>query len=115
VYSKIPTTVNIGDPELTQSNGILTLRQNYPNPFFSSTSISYELTSPAVIKMSVYDINGKLVDILKEEHQAAGEYTFLWYGSNSRGESLKTGVYLLVAEVHAEGQIYRQTKEMIRQ
>jgi hypothetical protein len=116
VYSKISTAVGIDDPKMDMSNSLLTLNQNYPNPFISSTSITYQLTSPASIKMSVYDINGKLVDILKEEYQPAGEYTIIWNGSGSGGDPLKTGVYLLVAEVKSNGQFFRQTKEvMIRQ
>ena len=113
VYSKISTAVGIDDPVKDISNSLLTLSQNYPNPFISSTSITYQLTSPASIKMSVYDINGKLVDILKEKHQPAGDYTIIWNGSSSSGDPLITGIYLLVAEVHAEGQIIRQTKEMM--
>jgi hypothetical protein len=113
VYSKISTTVNIGDHELAQSNGVLTLRQNYPNPFFSSTSISYQLTSPVSIIMSVYDINGKQINILRKEKQQVGEYTFNWDGTDSNGNQLKPGVYFLVLEARGNGQIFRQTREML--
>ena len=63
--------------------------------------------------MSVYDINGRQMAILKEEHQPAGEYTITWNGSNSVGEPFKTGVYLLVAEVKVSGQYFRKTIEMM--
>ena len=63
--------------------------------------------------MSVYDISGKLIDILKRENQHIGEYTIDWDGSNSNGWQLKTGVYYLVTEAQTEGQIVRQTREMV--
>lgn len=113
VYSKISSTVNIDEYENDYSTGVLTLHQNYPNPFFSTTSITYKITSPARIIMSVYDINGKLIDILKRENQHIGEYTIDWDGSNSKGWQLKTGVYYLVMDAQTESQIVRQTREMV--
>ncbi len=113
VYIKISPTVNVDNHAMDHSNGVLTLNQNYPNPFFSTTTIAYKLTSPATMEMSVYDINGRLVDILKKENQNIGEYTLVWDGSKSNGGLLKTGVYYLVTEARSEGRIFRQTREMV--
>jgi hypothetical protein len=113
VYSMISSTVDINDLEMENSNGVLTLNQNFPNPFFNSTTISYQLTSPASIEISVYDINGRLVDILKKQNQYIGEHTLVWDGSNSNGGLLKTGLYYLVTEARSEDRIFRQTREMV--
>ncbi len=37
------------------------LEQNYPNPFSSSTAISYELKTQADISVAIYDILGRVV------------------------------------------------------
>ena len=113
VYSKITTGVYIDDPELDGSNSSLKLNQNYPNPFSSSTSITYHLSSPSGIKMSIYDSKGRLINILQAAHQPAGDHTLIWDGSDSNGGQLKTGVYYLVMEAKEKSQLYRQTREMI--
>lgn len=113
VYSKITTGVYIDDPELDASSSSLKLNQNFPNPFSSSTSITYHLSSPSRIKMSVYDSMGRLINILQAEHQPAGEHILVWDGSDSNGGQLKTGVYYLVMEAQEKSQIYRQTREML--
>ncbi len=113
VYIKIASTVNIDVHENDHSNGVLTLHQNYPNPFSSITSITYSLLAPASIRISVYDINGRLIDIIRKENQAIGEYVIDWDGSNSNGGQLRTGVYYLATEAQTDGQIFRQTKEML--
>jgi hypothetical protein len=113
VYSKISTPVGIGDPEMDITEGFLTLHQNYPNPFVSSTTITYRLTSPASIQMSVYDMNGKLIDILTKEHQPSGAYTMIWDGRNAGGEKLNPGIYILLADVRVNGHVLRQTIEMM--
>jgi hypothetical protein len=48
------------------------LFQNYPNPFNPSTVISYSLPHSDFIKVSVYDILGRELEILDEGYKNAG-------------------------------------------
>jgi flagellar hook assembly protein FlgD len=50
------------------------------------------------IKLSVYDVMGRLVDIVSEGTKAAGNHTFTWNATN-----LASGMYLLRLET--EGQV----------
>ena len=113
VYIKVASTVNIDVHENDHLNRVLTLHQNYPNPFSSTTSITYSLHAPARISISVYDINGRRIDIIRKEQQGIGEYVINWDGSDSNGGQLRTGIYYLATEAQAEGQIFRQTKEIL--
>ena len=51
-----------------------TLEQNYPNPFNPSTKIRYALDETAEVTLSVFDISGRLVDLLDAGTRAAGVY-----------------------------------------
>lgn len=48
------------------------LNQNYPNPFNGSTRISFTLIKPGNVKIAVYDLLGREIGILINEHMEAG-------------------------------------------
>jgi hypothetical protein len=54
------------------------LEQNYPNPFNPVTSIQYKLPTDCKVVLSVYDLNGRLVEAMVNEMQSAGSYRVLW-------------------------------------
>ncbi len=64
------------------------LLQNYPNPFNPSTTINYRLTKPGFVELKVYDILGRVVNVLVNKWQPAGDYKVIWNPSN-----LSSGVY----------------------
>ena len=45
-----------------------------PNPFSTSTTISYTLTQNEKVSLYLYDMSGELVDIILNENQQAGTY-----------------------------------------
>ena len=93
---------------------VATLFQNAPNPFVPSvsgrTSISY-LISPAAggasaddvgatdVRIAVYDVAGRLVNVLFEGQKAPGGYTVEWEGLNHRGIAVSSGVYYYTLSV----------------
>lgn len=74
------------DDELVTS---FNLMQNYPNPFNPSTKIKYALNQPGVVKINVYDLLGRLVKSLVNEHQEAGTHAVEFDGYN-----LASGTYV---------------------
>lgn len=79
------------------------LEQNSPNPFSSSTNISYTLEMAAKVQILVLDMNGRLVEELQQGYQKAGEHKVLW---NSGG--YESGIYiykLIVDEKSASGKM----------
>ncbi|MCB1059934.1 MAG: T9SS type A sorting domain-containing protein [Calditrichaeota bacterium] len=52
--------------------------QAYPNPFNPSTSLSFELPKDVDVTLSVFDIQGRLVDEIVNGHLAAGAHTVNW-------------------------------------
>ena len=74
------------------------LLRNYPNPFNPETWIPYQLAESAEVTLTIYDMNGQLVQRLAVGHQAAGMYqsrsrAVYWDGRNQLGESVASGLY----------------------
>ncbi len=67
------------------------LYQNYPNPFNPSTKIKFDLSHSSNVKLSVFDISGKEIDVLVNENLNTGTYEFTWNAGN-----LSSGVYFYV-------------------
>ena len=66
------------------------LNPAYPNPFNPSTSLSYSLPLDGQIELSIYDINGRLVEKLVDSYQFAGSYNVTWNASH-----ISSGVYFV--------------------
>jgi flagellar hook assembly protein FlgD len=86
------------------------LRQNYPNPFNSLTTIQFDLPSPSVVTIKIYNIQGKLVISLSDEkYWDAGAHTVYWDGKDIYGNLVSSGEYFCRMET---GQ-YKETRKML--
>jgi flagellar hook assembly protein FlgD len=74
------------------------LEQNYPNPFNPSTTITYALAQPGLTVLKIYDVLGKEVRLLVNEHKAAGEHTAQWDGKDNSGRGVVSGIYIMMIE-----------------
>jgi len=63
-----------------------------PNPFISTTTISYSLSKASNVQAEIYDITGRDVGKLIEEKQIAGNYKIIF---NTGNYKLGKGIYLL--------------------
>ena len=84
--------------DLSQVPSETALLANYPNPFNPETWIPYQLSESAEVTLSIYSMDGKLVQRLDLGHQAAGTYqsksrAAYWDGKNSVGEQVASGIY----------------------
>jgi len=72
------------------------LYHNYPNPFNSSTTISYQLPNVTIVSVTIYNVTGQLVDILiNDEIQSAGIHSACWDGKNKEGKNMSSGIYFI--------------------
>ena len=83
------------------------LTQNYPNPFFASTTISYTLGSPSLVQVTVYDILGREVHVLENAIRSSGTHHVSWDGLDANGNRVASGIYFYRMETEA-GIITRQ-------
>ncbi len=71
------------------------LSQNVPNPFNPSTTINYQVPNGgADVSIRIYDVAGRLVRTLVDEHRPAGTHAVAWDGRNQAGTRVASGVYI---------------------
>ncbi|MBN2281114.1 MAG: glycoside hydrolase family 3 C-terminal domain-containing protein [Candidatus Marinimicrobia bacterium] len=80
------------------------LENNYPNPFNPETTICYFIPQKSMVKLTVYDLTGKMVKPLVTKEQPAGHYTV-----NFNGDGLSSGIYFY----RLETENFYQTKQMV--
>ena len=54
------------------------LSQNYPNPFNPSTAIKFDIPKSSPVKLSVFDVTGREIEVLVNENLSAGSYSVSW-------------------------------------
>jgi hypothetical protein len=73
----------------------LHLHPNYPNPFRTSTTLTYDLPSATTVQVAVYDVLGRRVQVLVDERKEAGRHTVQWNGQDASGRPLASGLYFV--------------------
>jgi hypothetical protein len=90
-YLSLDTTITDINPIIKTQNDL----SIYPNPFSSSTTIEYTLTQRSHIKLSLEDITGKEICILKDAVLEDGKYATVL---NSDQQNLSAGMYFVKLE-----------------
>lgn len=81
------------------------LAQNSPNPFRGITEIGYELLTDSHVRLDIFDVTGRKVATLIDEHQSAGHKTAHWSGQAANGADLPGGVYFYKMQAGERTQI----------
>jgi len=88
-------TAVVGPPPFVRWSG------NYPNPFASSTTITFDLPEAGPASVTIYDVTGRLVTTITDRVFAAGPARVVWNGRDPRGRRLPSGVYLYAVRTPA--------------
>lgn len=100
-FSSTLGAIDRTDSNIPQS---FTLNSNFPNPFNSSTTISYSISKSSDVSLKLYDINGRDVNTLVNFHQNPGTYTVKIDGSK-----LASGTYF----VRLQAGEFSQTRKVV--
>lgn len=84
-----------GSAGVHDASAFLSNVSNFPNPFSTSTTISYSLLQDAQVVLEVYDVTGKRVQVIENAHRSAGNYTTVYDASK-----LESGIYFLKVGVN---------------
>jgi hypothetical protein len=72
----------------------LVLYQNQPNPFSGVTDIAFSLDKNDRVRLSVYDITGRLIRTLVDKPLEAGWHSESWDGLDTSGKPVASGIYI---------------------
>ncbi len=81
------------DPSVPQT--VFSLAQNYPNPFFAQTGITFSLAQDKQqASLRIYNCKGQLVRTLVEGVLNSGSQSLVWDGLDQSGNAVTSGIYL---------------------
>ncbi len=78
------------EDEITPIDYKVTIK-NYPNPFNNQTIIKYTIPESEFVNITMYDMLGREIEVLKNEYQNAGAFSIPW-----TAKGLSSGVYFAV-------------------
>ena len=85
------------------------LKQNFPNPFNPTTTISYNVPDQSYVSVKVYDILGRHMTTLVDGTVSAGNHSVVWNATDMNGNVVSAGVYFYTIESGS----FRETKRML--
>jgi phosphatidylserine/phosphatidylglycerophosphate/cardiolipin synthase-like enzyme len=81
------------------------LNQNYPNPFNPVTNIKFQIPENGFVKIKIFDVLGRLVNVLVNKQLTSGNFEAKWDAGN-----YSSGIYFYSLEVNGN---LKETKSMI--
>ncbi|MCS5623052.1 MAG: T9SS type A sorting domain-containing protein, partial [Candidatus Marinimicrobia bacterium] len=85
------------------------LYQNYPNPFNPATIFRYDLPKNTNVKLTIYDLMGKIVKNLVSDQQNSGYKLIQWNSTNNKDQPVSAGMYFYTIQAGE----FRETRKMI--
>jgi hypothetical protein len=94
--------IDITDGELAVDNeampDLISISNNYPNPFNPSTSFDIQIPFKQQIRIKVMSVTGKRIAEIANQTLPAGNWTFRWDGMSNSGKPAPSGQYFIVIE-----------------
>jgi hypothetical protein len=109
VWAASGCTGPLTDVQNDQVPGTFALSQNYPNPFNPSSRIEYSIPRSGDVRIAVYDVLGREVQVLINGYHTAGVFS-----TEMSASRLASGVYFYRMELASDGGLQRSdVKKMV--
>jgi len=102
----------VGVSDVPQAVTRVQLHSAVPNPFNPRTTIGYATPRKGHVRLSVFDLSGRLVKVLVDEAVASGQHQVIWYGKDRSGRQVPSGIY--ISRLEADGQVLTDRMALIR-
>ncbi len=108
IYAKFRYDLGDDDGFSTVINSIspmeFKLLNNYPNPFNPVTTIEYYLPQKGSVTLTIFNVSGQAVNVLKDEIQTAGNYSIMWNATD-----MPSGLYFCTLKANG----FTETRKMV--
>ncbi len=102
------------DDDAAALPGSFALYQNTPNPFNPSTAIRFDLPARSDVRLAVYDVLGREVNLLFSGALEPGAHSITWDGRTGAGAQAGSGAYFYKIEATGvDGRRHSAEKRML--
>ena len=67
----------------------------YPNPFYGSTTIAISAPKPCLVRVAVFDMQGRMLRTITWDEHVSGTKAYTWDGTDEAGRRLGAGEYFI--------------------
>jgi len=82
-----------GSSGVGNNGSAFTLKQSFPNPFNTRTTVAYSIAKAGNASLKIYNVAGQVVRTLVDGNVSAGNYTASWDGKAQDGRTASSGIY----------------------
>lgn len=93
------SAVDVSPVPMPMSGAPIPVLSVHPNPFRPVTTLRYTLARTEDVRVTVFDVTGRLVRRLDVGSRPAGDHRLLWDGRDGRGRRVPAGTYFVRAEL----------------
>ena len=104
------STGSVAGVDAVQTPAASILYQNYPNPFMQDTNIDYSIAKDAPVQVEIYNLKGQKIRSWNLPHQSKGMHSLHWDGTDSKGNTVSSGIYLYRMESAGSSQTHRMLR-----
>ena len=79
----------------------------HPNPFNPVTNIDYSVNTSTNVKIAIYDVMGRVVDVIENDFKVNGEYSVSWNAMNK-----SSGIYYI--SIQTDNEVYSQKVVLLK-
>ena len=79
----------------------------HPNPFNPTTKINYEVNQSTNIKITIFDVAGRVVDVIEDGYKIEGNYSLSWNAINK-----SSGIYYII--IQTDNNVYSQKVVLLK-
>lgn len=88
-------TISTSTEDIPDLNRGVVLAQSFPNPFRRDTSIRFTVPPEGShVTLSIYDVQGRLVNTLADAWYTGGEHELIWDGTDIQNQRISRGLYM---------------------
>ena len=85
-----------------------------PNPFTTGVRVQWSGVSKGQkVSLKIYDVSGRLVKELFDKPQNPGHYETTWDGTDEKGKTVASGVYVFKLILECNDSVVAKAKKML--
>ncbi len=105
-YADISNLAIDDDPNIIPSP--ITLFQNYPNPFYPKTTISFSIKQNSEIELEIFNIEGQKIRTLINDYIQIGDHSTIWNGNDEYGKHVCSGLYFYKLSANGKTEVIKK-------